>query len=152
MEHLGRRATAQQVREPEDGVERGTNLMAHVGEKSAFGLVCRLRLLLREQHLPGTLFDLLLQMMTITVQFFAHPFLFGDVFLDADEMSDFSILVAQGRNQGKTHLFIAVFGPVDELSLPVLSLQQLGPHCFSGINCRLACPQERRRTAQDLLA
>ena len=55
---VARDTTPQQLGEAQDGVHRGADLVAHIGQEIALGLVGRLGLLLGAQQLDLLLFEL----------------------------------------------------------------------------------------------
>ena len=74
----------QEVGEADDGVHRRADLVAHVGEEGALGLVGGLGPLPRLGQLRGAARHQFLQVVTVAVQFLAEALLLGDVFLHRD--------------------------------------------------------------------
>ena len=137
---LRRRAGAlQQVREAEDGVQRRADLVAHVGQEGALGLVGGLGPLPCLVEFRGALGDQFLQVVAVAIEFGAEALLFGDVLLDRDIVGDASVGLADRRDDGELDVLAAVLAPVVEFALPRLPRGQCLPHGGIGLR-RRACP------------
>ncbi len=142
----------QQMGEADDGVQRSSDLVAHVGQEAALGQIGGLRLLSCRNKFRRTLLDQLFQMMPMSIQFHAKTLLLGDVFLHRHVVTDRSVGLAQRRDDGGLDVFAAVLAHVVELALPWPALAQRLPHrdvCLPG---RIPRVQHARIPADNLLA
>ena len=90
----------QQVREADDGVHRGANLMAHVGQKLALGAVGALCFVACGGQLKGARINQFFKVLAMLRQFFADPLFLGDVFLDRQIVRDPAIRLAYRGDVG----------------------------------------------------
>ncbi len=139
-----RAASAQQVVEADDGVDRRADFVAHVGQEAALGETRRLGLLARVRQFFGAADDQLFEMVAMAVELLADTLLFGDVVLDRDVVRDASVGLAQRRDDGELDILAAVLAPVDELALPRTAVHQRFPHGGVGFGGRTAGIEQAR--------
>ncbi|TXT40155.1 MAG: hypothetical protein FD135_1549 [Comamonadaceae bacterium] len=142
----------QQVSQPEDGVQRGAYLVAHVGHKGTLGCVCRLGRCFGFRQFACSGFDQFLQVVAVLIQFFGQALFSGDVLFHRHIVADVSIGLVDRRDRGELGVFAPVFAPVGELALPRPVVVQGIPHCVVGRAGCLARLQEARVLADGLLA
>jgi hypothetical protein len=141
-----------QVGQPGNGVERRADFVAHVGEEGTLRPCCRFGDLLGLSQLAGAQADQFFKMEAVAVEFFGIPLLVGNVFLDGQVVGDLPIGLADGRENARLHVDLAVLPAVDELSRPVVSGGQRAPQLSIGFWRRLARLQDFRILPDQLFA
>ena len=96
--HLQRRCTVapQQVVQTDDGVHRGADFMAHVGQEAALGAVRGLGLQLRLGELCGALLHHLFEVVAVPFEFLREPVLVG--------LDEFAIGHVDGQRQPRLRI------------------------------------------------
>ena len=152
---LVQRGLQAQMRKPDDGVQRGADLMAHVGQEGALGLRCRFGLLLGQGQLCGAAEHPFLQRLLLGQDFPLIVPPLGDIPLHGDEARGHAVRAAHGRDlhshpirltgfrvvqQLLVHRLRAVQGHADaphRLGVRLWALQQvtglLPDHVFQGV-------------------
>jgi hypothetical protein len=115
-------ACAQNIGQADDGIHRGADFVAHVGQECALGNVGCLGLFPRFVELGGAFGDKLLKVVTVLVEFAPDPTLFGDVFLDRDIVSNGAVSLADRRHDGELDILLTVLASVEELAFPRFAL------------------------------
>ena len=146
----GRAVPTQQVAEPQDGVHRGADLVAHVGEKGRLGPGGRLGPIAGLLQLQGARRDQLLETATMSLQFLGQSPLLGDVLLDPYVVSRLAARRMDGRDCRDLPIDLAVLAPIDEFAVPRLTLAQGVPQLPVGLLGREAGLQEPGVLADDL--
>ena len=86
---FGRGAGApQQVIEADDGVHRGSDLVAHVGQKGTLGAVRAVGLFPRGEQFSGALTHHVFEMVAVLLKLGAQAFFLGHIFLHGDVVGD----------------------------------------------------------------
>ncbi|MNZ63145.1 hypothetical protein D3C78_812840 [compost metagenome] len=112
----------EQVGEAQDGIHGGADLVAHVGEEGALGLVGAFGALMGLRQLLGALADHLLQVEAVLIQLLPELLLLGDVGLHRHEVRHLGMLPSDGRDGGHHLIVGTILAPVGELPVPALAL------------------------------
>ena len=144
-------AAADQVGHAENGVERGPDLVAHVGQEAAFGAAGLLGLFLGLVQLARACGDQFLEALPMLGQFGGGPLLCGDVLLDRDVVRDPAVFLVQRRDHRRLDIGAAVAPPVVEFAAPDAAGGQCFPQRLVHLGRRVARTQDARVLADHLV-
>ncbi len=120
----------EQVRQPDDGVHRGADFVAHVGQEGALGAVGAFSLVAGRGQLEGALLDKLGKVVAVLRQFAVELLAFGDVADKAHGVDSAAPFEAARLDLGR--VAAAVLAPMDGFELIAVRPAQHGQQLVLG--------------------
>ena len=112
------RTMRQQMAEAEHGIERRSDLMAHVGEEGRLGTIGDLGRLLGHRKFVSTRLHQRFEVVAVRLKLRRHALLLAHILLDRDVMGDAAIGLHDWRNGRQLVVERAVLALVPELAAP----------------------------------